>query len=130
LVCELEDELKDARAEIARLRESAFDGCPCRHTTPCDEMCTCVKAHSSRGCARCCSYGSPEQQREMADRLCESARRWMVPSLIVREVSDHSEVYRVETTEAQYERVLAWILSNLMNTDDYYVDDSEFDDAD
>lgn len=43
--------------------------CPCLHTTPCDPRCTCVDLASSRGCSRCCTYGSPEQQRAAAERL-------------------------------------------------------------
>lgn len=44
-------------------------GCPCLHTTPCHERCTCVMSLSSSGCSRCCSYGSAEQQAAMAARL-------------------------------------------------------------
>lgn len=40
--------------------------CPCLHIEPCDPNCTCVKGYSSRGCSRCCSYGSKEQQRAAA----------------------------------------------------------------
>lgn len=43
--------------------------CPCLHTTPCHPDCTCVNIFMSRGCDRCCSYGSPEQQREKAEHL-------------------------------------------------------------
>lgn len=43
--------------------------CPCLHTTPCDAYCTCVQPLSSRGCARCCTYGSPEQQRNAAEYI-------------------------------------------------------------
>lgn len=44
-------------------------GCPCLYTTPCDPQCTCVKPYSSRGCNRCCSYGSVEQRKQMAEYL-------------------------------------------------------------
>ena len=43
--------------------------CPCLHTTPCQENCSCVKPHMSHGCARCCSYGSDAQARQMAEWL-------------------------------------------------------------
>lgn len=44
-------------------------GCPCVYTTPCDERCTCVNPMSSRGCARCCTYGSLEQRTRRAENL-------------------------------------------------------------
>jgi hypothetical protein len=47
--------------------------CPCLHIEPCDPYCTCRNPYSSRGCARCCSYGSPEQQRAAAERLTATA---------------------------------------------------------
>lgn len=47
--------------------------CPCLHTTPCHESCTCVSPLSSRGCSRCCTYGSPDQQRAAAERLAAKA---------------------------------------------------------
>lgn len=43
--------------------------CPCLHDMPCDSRCTCVNPASSRGCDRCCTYGSPEQQRAKAASL-------------------------------------------------------------
>jgi hypothetical protein len=43
--------------------------CPCRYTSPCDPSCTCVNPFSSRGCARCCSYGSLDQRQRNAERL-------------------------------------------------------------
>lgn len=61
-------------AEIEQLKEAnrrheRWCGCPCVYTTPCDPWCTCVKGHSSRGCLRCCTYGSVEQRRAKAERL-------------------------------------------------------------
>ncbi len=44
-------------------------GCPCQHTTPCHPRCTCVMPYSSRGCERCCSYGSLTQRKENAERI-------------------------------------------------------------
>lgn len=45
--------------------------CPCLHTTPCKPGCTCVQPVSSAGCLRCCTYGSSEQQRKMAEHLAK-----------------------------------------------------------
>lgn len=45
------------------------DSCPCAHTVPCHERCTCVNPTSSFGCQRCCSYGSKEQQHVAAEHL-------------------------------------------------------------
>ena len=46
-----------------------FCACPCLHTTPCHDRCTCVMPFSSSGCLRCCTYGSAEQQSAKARRL-------------------------------------------------------------
>ena len=46
-----------------------IEACPCKHTKPCHPDCTCVKEYSSRGCKRCCTYGSKEQQIKMAELL-------------------------------------------------------------
>jgi hypothetical protein len=48
------------------------DGCPCKHTTPCHEGCSCVAPLSSSGCRRCCMYGSAEQQQTRAVFLAEA----------------------------------------------------------
>lgn len=61
---------KRAEQAEARLRE-AEQACPCRHTTPCHPRCTCANPASSAGCRRCCKYGSPEQQRAMAEHLVD-----------------------------------------------------------
>ena len=61
-----EDALNAARKEDEMREDSA---CPCLHTTPCCERCTCRMPASSSGCRRCCSYGSPEQQRTRAEVL-------------------------------------------------------------
>jgi len=55
---------------------AAGSACPCKHTAPCSDRCTCVDPLSSSGCLRCCSYGSPEQRKAQAERLaaCEEAR--------------------------------------------------------
>ena len=43
--------------------------CPCLHTTPCDPSCTCLHPASSRGCRRCCTYGSKDQKETRARHL-------------------------------------------------------------
>ena len=45
------------------------ESCPCTHTIPCHPRCTCIDSFSSRGCKRCCSYGSKEHQKKMAEHL-------------------------------------------------------------
>lgn len=52
---------------------SQHKACPCLHIEPCDPYCTCKNPFSSRGCMRCCSYGSPEQQRAAAEILTAAA---------------------------------------------------------
>lgn len=62
--------LSRAADEIVRLRGvQRLFACPCSHTTPCDPRCTCAVPYSSRGCARCCTYGSKEQQVKAAKRI-------------------------------------------------------------
>lgn len=48
-------------------------GCPCLYTTPCAPDCTCRRPFSSRGCRRCCSYGSLAQQQAQAVRLAAAS---------------------------------------------------------
>ena len=45
------------------------EACPCLHTTPCHDRCTCRMPASSSGCRRCCSYGSKQQQCAKAEVL-------------------------------------------------------------
>lgn len=66
-------ETRDALILAAKAHKSEHKACPCLHTTPCHPRCTCVMPHSSRGCRRCCSYGSPEQQKAMAEHLVAQA---------------------------------------------------------
>ena len=46
--------------------------------------------------------------------------------LIVRRIGSDEEVYRVETTPAKHVRVMGGLL-NRMNVEEFYVDDSAFD---
>ena len=43
--------------------------CPCLWTMPCHPQCTCICDFSSRGCMRCCRYGSNEQRRIRAELI-------------------------------------------------------------
>lgn len=80
-IAELKTEIGERDALIAAYeRDDAalpakLLACPCLHTTPCHEDCTCVNPHMSRGCECCCSYGSPEQQRARAELLGNRAMR-------------------------------------------------------
>lgn len=66
------DLMQRAADEIERLRGVAgLLACPCVHTEPCSPRCTCVMPYSSRGCRRCCSYGSKEQRVAVAERLAK-----------------------------------------------------------
>jgi hypothetical protein len=49
--------------------------CPCTWGHPCNPRCTCVCASSSRGCTRCCTYGSEEQRKAMAAWIAERLGR-------------------------------------------------------
>lgn len=49
--------------------------CPCLHTAPCHDSCTCVCPLSSSGCHRCCTYGSPDQQQAKAEFLATAFDR-------------------------------------------------------
>lgn len=43
--------------------------CPCSYGNPCSPDCTCINSVSSMGCRRCCSYGSEEQRKNIANNL-------------------------------------------------------------
>lgn len=58
-----------APASPAALPDEADRACPCLHGEPCQKRCTCVNPHSSTGCWFCCTYGSPQQQRDRAATL-------------------------------------------------------------
>jgi hypothetical protein len=50
-------------------RDALLLSCPCKHTTPCSDQCSCTHPGSSAGCRRCCAYGSPEQQKAKAESI-------------------------------------------------------------
>lgn len=60
------------------------EACPCLHTTPCHPDCTCVNQFSSRGCTRCCSYGSKEQQKAKAEHLAKIIDKFPLSSTSLR----------------------------------------------
>lgn len=41
--------------------------CPCTHGFPCAEDCSCIRPYSSKGCSRCCRYGSDEQKKQQSE---------------------------------------------------------------
>jgi hypothetical protein len=43
--------------------------CPCTLTTPCHPDCSCGNPVASGGCWRCCTYGSREQRKAMAEDI-------------------------------------------------------------
>lgn len=45
------------------------NGCPCLHTKPCGDSCTCANPVMSMGCRRCAKYGSKEQKKQAAEQL-------------------------------------------------------------
>lgn len=65
---EISNQLAARDREIA---EAEIDRkiCPCKWTAPCSNQCTCAHPHMSRGCTRCCSYGSVEQRQKMAENI-------------------------------------------------------------
>ena len=75
-IAELERELAVERNSLRAQFDAvtAERACPCLYTTPCHERCTCVNQVSSIGCRRCCSYGSMEQRKAMAERLVNAER--------------------------------------------------------
>lgn len=86
-----------------KLREAEAK-CPCLNTDPCHPDCTCVQPHMSRGCRRCCKYGSAEQRAAKA--------RWLVAAMNVAEEarklrnSGYDGPFMGEATEALF-RALA-----------------------
>lgn len=84
--CHTVEEISTRLEQLGKPRQS----CPCLHTTPCHEDCTCIKPFMSRGCRRCCSYGSEEQQQKKAERLahaidCGERWDWLSPDDIYSE---------------------------------------------
>lgn len=56
-------------SEVTELRNDNR-ACPCLYLeTPCQPNCTCVNKYMSNGCFNCCTYGSLEQRKAMAETL-------------------------------------------------------------
>lgn len=70
-----------AKAICQRFGVRKNKACPCKHTEPCQDDCTCVNALSSKGCLRCCTYGNKEQQLKTAQRLVAFIDRPKVPTV-------------------------------------------------
>ncbi len=52
------------------IEEEKDRACPCLYLEePCNPNCTCKNPYSSAGCDYCCSYGSIEQRKHMAELL-------------------------------------------------------------
>jgi len=93
--------------------EANASGCPCLFMEPCHPLCSCRIPLQSAGCARCCRYGSEEQQRSMArhlallpvklaaaERVVEAARKWVAAQNRMEDVRpgfSGAELLRVET---------------------------------
>ena len=52
-------------------KEKKTSGCPCTLVDPCGKNCSCSNSLLSGGCTRCCSYGSLEQRKAMAQRIVD-----------------------------------------------------------
>ena len=48
--------------------------CPCEWTTPCDPDCSCINPVMSRGCDRCCRYGSDLQRKYAAEYIVKQRK--------------------------------------------------------
>lgn len=71
----LESRIRELAAALKAREADVVNSCPCIYTEPCDERCTCVQPFSSRGCRRCCAYGSLEQRRDNAKRLAAAQQK-------------------------------------------------------
>lgn len=56
------------------------ESCPCSKVTPCSTNCSCSNKLMSGGCARCCSYGSAEQQLNAAVKLANIIDNSQMPT--------------------------------------------------
>lgn len=51
------------------------NSCPCLHLDkPCQPRCTCVHKYGGEGCLYCCTYGSKEQQKAMAEHIASKLK--------------------------------------------------------
>ena len=56
---------------MTSLDDAKLKSCPCHWTEPCHKDCPCVKPWMSRGCQRCCTFGSDEQRRKCAQIIAD-----------------------------------------------------------
>lgn len=61
--------------------------CPCNYITPCCQTCTCAHPELSGGCDRCCSYGSLEQRRAVAEQIVEKERQRSVYTTALHKIN-------------------------------------------
>ena len=83
--------------------------CPCLHTAPCSERCTCTNGGSSVGCQRCCTYGSPEQQAAKAEFLVSLFDKSRLE--LANEVLKAQEARKNEDIDAWAERLANEIMN-------------------
>lgn len=70
------------------------ESCPCLHTTPCMENCTCVKPFSSYGCLRCATYGSKGQQELAAKIIVRQLDDGLRYGEVIKEIDKMIDEYR------------------------------------
>lgn len=87
--------------------------CPCHHTTPCSDMCSCARPLMSAGCRRCASYGSDEQRQGAARRLAaqdeEIERLRAALTEVLAMVQMHSEDYDYVSPRGRVEELRAMV---------------------
>lgn len=72
-------------------------GCPCLYVKPCDPRCACVAPASSRGCSRCCKYGSLTQRKAAAQRLVASTEEeWQKYEALGRQQQEEGNAWLVK----------------------------------
>jgi hypothetical protein len=69
---------------VSDQKSKEHQACPCLHTTPCHDNCTCVNGWSSSGCLRCCSYGSSEQRKAHAEYLVKREEQLKQAEIIIK----------------------------------------------
>lgn len=99
-----------ARAVIAQAEELASlkrmaTGCPCHHTTPCSDMCSCAHPLMSAGCRRCALYGSEEQRQGAARRLAAQAEELAKLRAALAEASAYLDSEGFDETAARLRRL-------------------------
>lgn len=91
-------------------QEKWWRGCPCIYDTPCHPHCTCIHPGSSRGCMRCCTFGSVEQRKARAKRFLRDEKELVLWRKVGSLVTDHSQYCDCERCKLRDE--LARILND------------------